>query len=332
MEQAWRQTQVIDIEREFISLSVAAESAGETQLLTRLVGSRGLRLGLDGLQGKHLLVPVDTSFKPDTASRGVHLVEQKLIHDGVPTAYADLRCIEPQLDMVFDRLVQDVVAQTENSDAPPVAVCKGVLAQWRELLRRGDALTTEGVVGLVGELYVLRQLAEVDPTSALDAWVGPRRTVHDFVTLNRAIEVKSTSTLEGTSVSIHGLDQLDPIDLEELYLAVVHCRPSETAPTLDEAVDDLAGMGIPRVPLLRAIANAGYVYESRPSISTRFRVSGFTVWRVGSNFPGLRRSMLSEDIRRGISNVRYTLFTDSAPRPLAEGERDNLFRDWFRNA
>jgi len=322
---------LIDVEREFIGLAATCEAASEKQLATRLIGDRGLRVGLDGRRGKHLLVPVDAPFKADTRSRGVHLVEQQLIHEGRTLLYADLRCLDSRLDMVFDRLVQDVVDQVEHSGKPPFAVCKNVLEQWRDLLRRGDHLTTEGVVGLIGELEMLQRLAQVDPVAALDAWVGPRRTVHDFVTGEKAIEVKSSASLEGTSVSIHGLDQLDPVDLHALFLAVVHCRPSDAAPTLDERLDSLMAIGVPRMPLLKAVEQAGYVYESRPAVSTRYRVAKVTVWRVDPAFPGLRRSALPEAIRRGVSNVRYTLSTDSAPAPLTEVEADTLLGGWFAN-
>lgn len=321
---------MIDIEREYVALSVSADSTAETQLLTRLVGSKGIRVGLDGGRGKHLLVPVEGPIKPDTSSRGVHLVQQELLHeDGVSRIYADLRCVEPRLDMVFDRLAQDVVAQAENSDHPSISVCRSVLEQWRELLRRGDSLTAEEIVGLIGELVVLRELALRNPGLALDAWVGPRRTVHDFVTSDRAIEVKASSSLEGTSVSIHGVDQLDPSDVEELFLVVVHCRPSDGAPNLDERLDELISLGVPREGLLRAVTHLGYVYEGPTTVSTRYRIISQTVWRVGDRFPGLRRSALDQGVLRGISNVRYTLSTDSAPRPLSDSEAAVLFEDWF---
>ena len=40
---------MIDVEREFVTLSAAIGDAGERQLLTRTVGTKGISVGLDVL-------------------------------------------------------------------------------------------------------------------------------------------------------------------------------------------------------------------------------------------------------------------------------------------
>lgn len=311
-----------DVERGFAVLMVG-DRAGESQLSTRSIGSRGLLLALGADGRKHLLAPTDEPVREDVQSRGVHLTNQRLRSERGEHLYADLACVEPTLDMVFDRLAQDVVDHVEKHRHHPAVSFREVLEQWRELLRRGSTLTPDTVIGLVGELHVLALLADEDPVGAIDAWTGPRRTVHDFVRGERALEVKSVATLEGTSVTVNGIDQLDPSDLDSLHLAVVHCRESEGAPSLDARIDLLIEAGVPAAPLLSAVADAGYVYESRPPIPTSYRIVSTRFWSVGPTFPGLRRSSLPPVVLKGVSRVQYALAVDSAPPPLSE---DNAAR------
>lgn len=318
----------VDVEKGYALLSIGgAESANH--MTTRPVGSKGLLLALAPDGSKHLLTPTSAAIKEDVQSRGVHLRNQPLVHQGRERLYADLACLEPALDMVFDRLVQDVVTHAEAHNHDPLISVREVLGQWRELLRRGNELTADTVIGLVGELHVLRQLAAVDPAGALDAWTGPRRTVHDFVRGEHALEVKTVATLEGNSVSINGLDQLDPAEVATLHLTVVHCRESETAPSLDDRIRDLVDVGVPSAPLLAAVAQAGYVFESRVPIPTTYRIASTRYWLVGPTFPGLRRSALPEGMRRGVTRVQYTLSVDSAPTPLPKTYAEEFPKRWM---
>lgn len=319
----------LDVAREYIHLA-AGSAPGVRQLQTRTIGTKGVRIAIDGAGTKHLLLPAPGRFAPDTRSRGVHLLRQPYVLEGVEVQFADLVCADDALDMVFDRLAQDVVALVEESDASPLASCRQVLEQWRELLRRGSDLSENAIVGLVGELHMLHLLAERDPSAALEAWTGPRRTIHDFVRNDRALEIKATASVEGTSVRINGWDQLDPADVRSLHLAVVHCRQSDAAPTLDERIQGLVEMGIPLQPLLSKVSLTGYVYESRHPIPTQYRVAGLRLWEVTPDFPGLRRSSLPEASRKGVSQLQYVLATDSAPSRLPDSRVEAFLDGWLR--
>ena len=57
---------------------------------------------------------------------------------------------------------------------------------------------------------MLRLLATHNPVGALDAWLGPSMSVHDFVRGGAELEVKTTTSVDGNFVSISNIDQLDP--------------------------------------------------------------------------------------------------------------------------
>src|SRR5437763_15646474 len=105
----------------------------------------------------------------------------------------------------------------------------------------GQSVTRETVIGLVGELEVLRLLAAHNPVGALDAWRGPSRSVHDFVRDGAELEVKTTTSVDGNFISISNIDQLDPAVVASLHLVVVHAREDSTAPGLDGRIHALIG-------------------------------------------------------------------------------------------
>lgn len=80
------------------------------------------------------------------------------------------------------------------------------LKAWSTLFRGGDS---RSVLGLVGELIVLRWLAMTTPQGAdvWHCWGGQERTRHDIVTPEQAFEVKTTTVRTGWRVHVNGLKQ-----------------------------------------------------------------------------------------------------------------------------
>ena len=243
--------------------------------------------------------------------------------------YADLHCRISSLDLVFERLAEDVLRRLTADSSTPVTTCRKVLDDWRALLRApSQSLSRETVVGLVGELEVLRLLASHNSIGAFDAWRGPSMSVHDFVRGGAELEVKTTTSVDGNFVSISNIDQLDPGLVSSLHLVVVHAREDATAPSLDERIDGLFALGLPNDALLTKVASAGYVYGSGVAVEDRFRIRSVRAWAVSDSFPGLRRAELGETRLKGISKIRYELALDSAPRRLSDEEFDLFMAAW----
>lgn len=324
-----------DVSETFVLLGMAERPKAETKLLTRAldltIGDREVLLGIDSLGQRHLLVPAATeSVATDRASQGAVLAQRLLTHGKDDVVYADLYCTIPRLDLVFERLAMDVVLRLEKQPSQPVDTVRMALDDWRALLRSaGQGVDRETVVGLIGELEVLRLLANHDAPAALNAWRGPTKSVHDFVCGGSELEVKTTVSVDGNFVAISNLDQLDPALVDRLHLAVVHAREDDAGPTLDDRLDELIRLGVPRESLLTKTKDAGYVYESDPQINTRYTVRGVRVWRVDQRFPGLRSSDLSVDRRRGVAKVQYELALDTAPPPLTAGQLATLMATWL---
>jgi len=325
-----------EVAEHFVYLGIEAKAVAGTSLLSREIGQRvpggEILAALDADNQKHLLIPVlDPDIAEDRSSQGVLLGRRELLIGGRAVSFADLHCRLPALDLVFERLLDDVLARLAQDPQAPVEVCRRALDDWRTLLRTAsEGISRDTILGLVGELEVLRLLAQRSPASALDVWRGPTRAVHDFVRGGAELEVKATASVDGGTVSISNIDQLDPTLVGELHLVVVHVKADETAPTLDERIDELIAMGMPRNELLTRVQQVGYVYESPRGIDDRYAVRTVRAWCVGDDFPGLRSSEIAEPRRKGISDIKYRLSLDAPPDRLSDDDFSELLAQWTR--
>jgi len=326
---------VTDVGEQFVFLAAKAKELSGTRLLTRPVGvevqGAEILVAIDAADEKHLLVPIsDSKVAEDHSSPGVVLSKRILTIDNANKDFADLHCRIPSLDLVFERLIEDVLSRIELESAQPAEACRQALDDWRTLLRTAtDGPSREKIIGLVGELEVLRILAGHSPAAALDAWRGPSQSVHDFVRNGEELEVKTTTSVAGNTISVSNIDQLDPGLVETLHLVVVHAIANEGSGTMDDRIDHLIAMGVPRGELLRKVDDAGYVYESGTRIDDRYEIRSVRAWCVNDGFPGLRAAEIGAERMKGVSKVKYDLNLDSAPDPLSANDFGNLISRWL---
>lgn len=304
-----------------------------TQVSTRssgaVVDAGPVLLGVGHLGQRHLLIPVQTDqVASDRLSRGINLTSRVLQVGRDPQTYADLCCEIPRLAQVFERLVESLTARL-NGSRSPLPVVTQTLEEWRALLQTALAdISKEVVLGIVGELEVLQELADRS-LSSVEWWEGPRGGVYDFVRAGRAIEVKATASVDGNAVRISNLDQLDPGALEDLHLAVVHLRESAEAPSIDERMARLIDAGVPAVDLEQAVGLLGYVRGLSDHVPTRFEVRSVRWWTVGHDFPGLRSSDIDSQRLRAIGRVSYDLMLAAAPTPIDDSQVDAMLEGWI---
>ena len=319
---------MIDIGDAYLLLERDERSTGRG-LLTRPAGVTTVAgdalLAVDARDTRRLLIPVVGEEVPvDRRSRGVALVPDELLTDGEVRHYAALVCLDAGLHRVFERLVEDTLQRVAAADTSPLRAVQQVLGEWRSFLSAaGLELGRETAVGLVGELEILARMHNVaDP---LDCWRGPLGSLHDFVHGDLEIEVKTTTSTEGNTIQISSLDQLDPASTRRLHLAVVHMRESDTAPSLEDRVEELLGAGLARDRFYDLLARQEYVHGRDPD-AHRYEVRSVRLWRVDDRFPGIRRSDINQTRLRGVSKVNYALALDSAPSPQPPDVSDRLLR------
>ncbi|KRA31224.1 MULTISPECIES: PD-(D/E)XK motif protein [unclassified Nocardioides] len=324
---------MIGIGAEFVLLDANKEKVISGQMKTRdldqKVGGKAIRLAVDHLGQRHLLVPTaGCKVKPDHSAAGVALAGHAMMDGGTLLNFVDVHCHLPHLNGVFERMVDDIVERLASGPENPPSTCRTVVAEWKELLKSaGLPIGREKVEGIVGELTMLKLILGADPVAAVETWKGPAGGLHDFVAGLRHLEVKATASLDGKVVSISNLDQLDP-GPHELWLGVIHLVEDTEAPSIDILVDELTSLGVPKATLVAKIHQAGYVVGSAADRDFRFGVKSVRIWNVGTEFPGLRRSHIDPRHLNGVGRVRYELNLDTAPEGIHADQVDAQLAQW----
>ncbi len=324
----------VNVAAEYLLLESGPAPTG-SELATRLVhrGDSEVRVGLDRDRFRHLLVEAPDEIQAGHQSAALRLGSRVLDVGGDNVRFADLKCLDARLSLVFERLVADVVARVQ-AGAQPERALPAALKEWRDLFRtESTGPTLEQLVGLIGELHVLELLSErIGIEAAIDSWWGPSGHPHDFYSSSaRAIEVKSTKSLEGNRIHISNVEQLDPLDLAELSLVVLRLRRDRKAPTLNERITLLLEKKFPAAALLTKIRDAGYLYDAPLPFDTRFAISSTRWWIVDDDFPGIRAARLHPTALRGISNIKYELSLDSVGPPISDEAAEKLIEAWGRD-
>jgi len=282
---------------------------------------------LDDQGGRHVLVPVRTATVPeDRLSAGVQIVKLELGRPGATETYADIRCMLPRLADLFDDVAADMIDAAVVAADEPIPACVRALDQWRTLLRnvRGPAPGRVQIVGLIGELMVVRDVVERDPRRRMDLWVGREGQRHDLRRGDVAIEVKATTATEKRRVSIHGVHQLEEPDGGELYLRWFRFEhvPGGTV-TLSALVDEIRSLGVPAQQVHagldeRGLAPGTWEDEGFELIETR-------LYRVGEGFPRIIPELFATAaVPEGVGDVGYAVDLDLAGPAVSTSHADAL--------
>ncbi|WP_460831343.1 PD-(D/E)XK motif protein [Lysobacter humi (ex Lee et al. 2017)] len=214
---------------------------------------------------------------------------------------------EPSQVELFARVCADIVAfagQEAGDTALKLVVAR--LAAWCSFLRSGDSLGVRELVGVAGELAVLRELCAVDGR-AVDFWESPSDGLWDFRRGSVAMEAKATLGLGGR-VHVSTLDQLDNSSLQGLFLCYVRFVESEDGLSLPELIGRVEEQLRPdqkRVfsnALLRRGLLPGERWEDG---SLKLSAQELRAWRIVGDFPRLTRA----SVPLGVSDATYELDT-----------------------
>jgi hypothetical protein len=295
------------------------------------VEAGAVMIAVDSARRRHLLVPVSRleDVVQDGRSQGCRVAARSLVGHGAGH-FADLVCVSKDGFDVFGLLINDILARIQNGSASPGSVCAQALEHWRELLGSGgrSGVGPSQVIGLFGELWVLRRLAKIAP-AAIASWLGPLGTPHDFSFGATALEVKTTSSATGNACQIHGATQLEAPPHGILHLAFlrVEQRPG-TGQTLADLIAELHTIGVAPEPLLERLDAVDYPEMQKDLHVTRqWSAVEFRVWRVADSFPRIVPGSFSGGILPpGVVGLNYVIDLAAAGPPLTEAEVEEMFQ------
>lgn len=221
--------------------------------------------------------------------------------------------LERQVDRdLFEGLCRTLASSLEHAtdSASSLAVSLAHIRRWKTFMSgRSQHLSAEEVRGLFAEIVFLLELIErrISSNAAVESWLGPERSHQDFIFGNVAVEIKSLSGAERSTVRISSEDQLESLN-DALFLRIYRLSnlpDAAGARSLNEIVT--------AVQVLLDEANAveafdrklvAHGYAPLPDYDEpRFVVSDVRSYRVCDGFPRLMRSQLPT----GIASVAYDI-------------------------
>jgi hypothetical protein len=229
---------------------------------------------------------------------------------GRKTLFIDVMCTASGLDPVFAELADEIVHRIEEGKGPVEAV-ESTIDDFQDLLRGGNRqdVADEQILGLIGELLVLRRLAHMSPRAA-EAWTGPYEQRHDFRRSERAIEVKTSSRSDSTLVRISSCEQLSEPAGGSLVLVHVKVERADHGDlSVSKLFSDVVAAGASRQATAEGLAAIGCVDpDAHEWNRLRYAFEGMTGYLVGPGFPRITAAQFPDStLPRGIQSVVYSV-------------------------
>lgn len=194
-----------------------------------------------------------------------------------------------------------------------------VLVKWKEFFKIHNELIMSDIKqqGLYSELIFLKKLISIYGEKALNYWSGCNSETHDFYIMGNAIEIKSTSSNDASSVTISNEYQLDLNDVTgNLYLMFMSLRRSlsdgQTLPNIVEEISNRLEDGSSLELFEEKLFNYGYLLKKPDMYKLRFSEREIRYYEVCNEFPNITKCKLDN----GISNVSYKLSLNTCEKYL----------------
>jgi hypothetical protein len=294
--------------------------------------------GVDGSGVRHLLLPIGQHIEVPSEMSGavVTLRKRVLVRDGASRTYLDLACKRAEVFDQFAILSAELLATAAPNPDDVVEITMDVLSSWRELLRslvRGG-LGREGVIGLFGELLILKRMLAIDARHSVEAWTGPGGGRHDFQRALDSLEVKSSTARRGRPVVIHGLDQLERLPNTRLYLWWLRLEVSVgRGESLGSLVNHVLDACPNRADLEQKLAKAGYELN-QPELYDQplFTRMESRLYLVDDSFPALtRHSLVAGELPAGVIAVSYEInLSGDKPGSVESADEERLLNSLAR--
>lgn len=281
------------------------------------VNGHPVRVGVDGLGRRHLLVPLtdeDGAFG-DRRDGSLSIRSSRMTFASLgPADYLDVVCERADLFDIFDALLVRTLTTLEESEGDPAVRALKEIERWQELLQVGRrrVLSIQEQTGLIAELMVLEEVFSGAPVD-VGVWRGPRGEPHDILLPTCALEVKAANP-SSVSVEIHGIDQLAAPSGRPLALVVVTLGALAEGVSLPEVVarvrrhvEDVAAFD-------ELLAGIGYHVADAAKYAATYEMTSVAVYPIDARSPRIVSSSFSEGaVLTGIGQVVYSIDLASFP-------------------
>jgi Putative PD-(D/E)XK family member, (DUF4420) len=293
--------------------------------------------GLDNVRRVEMRYPLDFRRGKDFHGRYIFILEGSCDRTGLPpppklgaievstifdaavgTCRLVLTLLDPAYLEIFRVLCHDLLTSTaglpRGDNGTGLIFVLNRLLEWQELLkrRREQVLTSQQIVGLIGELLFLRDcVLPVLGVDSADVWRGSFGDEQDFVVGKWIIEVKTQLSTSDQRIFISSEAQLDTSSGSILLCHQTLGPSSANDPnsrSLNDVVDEIVTLlgpaGSPAV-LTFELALMKANYTKRPEYDEkRWALASRQMFWVKHGFPRITAASLAQGIERVTYQIR----------------------------
>ena len=258
----------------------------------------------------NVLIPVNPSSPAFTTwrRRGIVASVQQVLYRRSIGYYIRVRCIAKGADEAFASMALEIARHVSVAGRPVGELVVKTLERHAEMFERASgAIPQSRILGLFGELLVLRDLASHN-SKAVGNWSGPLGGHHDFEFPHDAIEVKTRLASSQALIHVNGVEQLDHTPGTRLWLIVNELVESETGESSADLLGQLRELGCDEGPLSERLGVYGFEIDDPRLGELRFASRVATTFEVAEGFPRLVvKSFVHARLPSGIESIEYTL-------------------------
>ena len=275
--------------------------------------------GRDHMGLAHLIIPFtgesqDVSLGQLTEGLKVQAV---VYPDG--RKYLDFQCLEQRSDDIFgaicNSLCVEIHADGQLSAASLRAAVSREIERWKAILASlfSQEPSQSEIIGLLGELVVLRTIVKIDPQKGLKSWFGPDQSRHDFEFASHAIEVKTTTRVASKSVEVHGKAQLSAAPGSSLKLTLIQVERALDGLCIANLLEEIVDAGVTRADLAAKLLKwfpAGIAQLPSWASQYSFKLTAITTYAVDDDFPIPDPSKFGPSVEPRVTSFSCTLNLD----------------------
>lgn len=277
---------------------------------------------------KHAVAYFEVKPGMETSFSVSRVISVETVSIGVESVHGSLwtikiTCHDERLDEVFFVFVDELLERI-HKEIDAVSVVQKAAFEWRSLLQFASSSFSESAAtGLFGELKFLEQSVQAIGPKALENWQRSPHEVHDFIASGQRVEVKTSSFQNHSSVTIHGLKQLDPPLGAALTLAVAEIQKHGND-RIDDVIDRLLTLGVCRELLVEKLTAIRYVIGMPEAKEYSFDLVSWRFWEILPETAVINSSRVGTDVKNAVSSLSYSLQLASLGKPETTFDYDRF--------
>jgi hypothetical protein len=220
----------------------------------------------------------------------------------------------------FTEILKEIISELDKDKFDTVKCVHLIISKWRHFLSvpTSEILSEENIIGLLGELLLLKNLLNAYDTEAVNFWVADRGE-EDYIIANRVIEVKATLKEKHEHI-INGIDQLlilparTKIILSLLLIKSENELDFNLPHVISHCAESLADDPAALDSFYTKLKSRGYdLRDANLYLNHNYKLYKGGYFEVDESFPKLTKQQLSQPLHSRISKIRYTIDMEGLP-------------------